>query len=152
MNGITADELRGMMTEIINAALTPVIARLDRIDLRLEQIDTRLRIMSTKHQNSLAGSDDQLVMVPNQQGEVPLEFPTSIRTFLVSGDEMLPNGQHNNWNKQKSRALLVFYGEDPDNESDVDDENSSRSRARRLRLAKKIGVSRTQLNFAQLVL
>mmetsp|Transcript_15810 Transcript_15810/g.21738 ORF Transcript_15810/g.21738 Transcript_15810/m.21738 type:complete len:135 (+) Transcript_15810:56-460(+) len=131
MNGITADELRGMMTEIINAALTPVIARLDQIDLRL-------RIMSTKHQNSLAGSDDQLVMVPNQQGEVHLEFPTSICTSLVSGNEMLPNGQYNNWNEQKTRALLAFYGEDSDNESDVDNENSSHSRARRLRLAKSL--------------
>jgi len=91
--------------------------------------------------------------VPNQQGVYPApnDFPHTINELLVAGNESLPNGNVNWWNKKKSSSLLLFYGE-AGTESENDDEHSSRSRARRLRLAKKIGITRTQLNFAQLVL
>ena len=80
----------------------------------------------------------------------PVEFPTSLEKLLVAGNETLPSGAQNDWNKTKSLRLLNFYGDD-DN-TDNEDENNSRSRARRLRIARHIGVSQTQLNFAQLSL
>ena len=70
--------------------------------------------------------------------------------LLVAGNENLPNGQPNPWNKVKSRALLQFYGEDDGYESDPNNEYTAKSSARRLRVAKALGITRAQLNFAQL--
>jgi hypothetical protein len=85
-----------------------------------------------------------------QKNPVRVDFPASIECLLVAGNEALQSGMMNTWNKTKSIELLQFYGEDDgtDNES----EYTSSSRARRIRLAKKIGVTSPQLNFAQLSL
>lgn len=110
-----------------------------------------IRCSTAKQKNSTAGRDDNLSLVPNINGMVPdLDFPSSINAILVAGNEVLPNGIRNDWNKMKSIALLQFYGENDD--TDNEDEYSVTSRARRLRLAKAIGVTQTQLNFAQLTL
>ncbi len=86
-------------------------------------------------------------ILPSQQN---VAFPATLERLLVSGNESLPSGQQNDWNKNKSIALLQFYGEQ--DETDTEEEDNSRSLARRLRLARKLGVSQTQLNFAQLTL
>ncbi len=85
---------------------------------------------------------------PSQNAPVSVEFPTSIECLLVTDNENLPSGLANTWNKQKSIALLQFYGEDE--HADTEEENSANSRLRRLRIARKIGVTRTQLNFARM--
>ena len=92
------------------------------------------------------------MIVPRDgDGVLPdVEFPQSLEVLLVAGNEALPSGPLNSWNKKKSMALLRFYGEQDD--TDNEDENTSRSRHRRLRLARKIGVTQTQLNFGQLTL
>lgn len=109
-----------------------------------------------KQNNSLLGRSDVLVEVardsdgkfPSQNEPVSVAFPPSIECLLVAGNEILPSGAANVWNKQKSIALLQFYGEDEN--TDTEEENSVNSRPRRLRIARKIGVTRTQLNFAQM--
>ena len=83
-------------------------------------------------------------------GALPPLFPANLMSILVAGNESLPNGENNTWNKSKSITLLRFYGENDD--TDNEDENSSSSRARRLRVAKKIGLTQTQLNFSQMTL
>lgn len=106
---------------------------------------------AAKQKNASAGRDDKLTLVPHINGMLPnIEFPSSINSILVAGNETLPDGSRNNWNKMKSIRLLQFYGEDDD--TDNESEYSAKSRARRLRLAKAIGISQTQLNFAQLSL
>ena len=87
-------------------------------------------------------------IVPSQNLPVGVEYPRSIECLLVADNEMLPSGTPNVWNKTKSIALLRFYGEDE--QTDTEEENSASSRARRLRLAKKLGVTKAQLNFAQM--
>ena len=78
--------------------------------------------------------------------------------LLVSGVENLPNGQPHNWNRIKSLRLLRLVNDEAESDSDNDAndnpiaENSVRSRNRRLKLAKALGISQTQLNFAQLSL
>ena len=89
--------------------------------------------------------------------------------LLVAGNEQLPDGSRNKWNNKKSKSLLNFYGvevDDSDSEPESDEDETKQelrkvkkelkeyktSRQRRLEVAKKIGVSRTQLNFAQLTL
>jgi len=52
----------------------------------------------------------------------------------------------------KSLQLLRDYGGAEGYESESADEHTDKSRARRLRVAKCIGVTNTQLNFAQLTL
>jgi len=105
--------------------------------------------------NSLSGPSDPLLAVPNQQGISPadtnIEIPSTILNLVVAGNELLPNGHTNTWNKAKSRALLVFSGEAEDSESDAENQNSefsSRSRNRRLRVAKLLGVTKSQLRDA----
>ncbi|KAJ3397780.1 hypothetical protein HDV05_002859 [Chytridiales sp. JEL 0842] len=71
--------------------------------------------------------------------------------LLVAGNEALPDNTPNSWSKSKSKKLLQAYGEVAE-ESDTDDENSSKSRARRLRVARVLGVTQAQLNFATLTL
>ena len=57
------------------------------------------------------------------------------------------------WNKKKSKTLLQFYGVDvSDSESDEDDEFSDRSRVRRLQVARTLGITGPQLNFAKMEL
>jgi hypothetical protein len=105
--------------------------------------------------NSLSGPSDPLTIVPNSGGIIPtaenIEVPGSILNLVVAGNEALPNGQPNDWNRHKSRALLKFYGEPEDSESDAENptsEFSSRSRNRRLRVAKVLGITKSQLRDA----
>ena len=78
----------------------------------------------------------------------PLDFPSTLECLLVAGNETLPSGGNNSWNKKKTIHLLRFYGEDE--ETDNEDEHSSASRTRRLRLSRKLGISLAQLNFGLL--
>jgi hypothetical protein len=73
--------------------------------------------------------------------------------FLVAGNEVLPDGSRNTWNRQKSKALLRQYnpGEESGG-SDSDNEYSEKSRALRLRLARTLGVTQVQINFALMAL
>ena len=112
---------------------------------------------------------NRLEPVPNVHGHLPNEFPTNIMMLLVAGNEQLPDGSRNEWNNEKSKSLLKFYEvqvDDSDSEPESDEDETKQelrkvkkelkeyksSRQRRLEVAKKIGVSRTQLNFAQLIL
>lgn len=54
------------------------------------------------------------------------------------------------WNSSKSLALIRQY--EPGYASDGEGEEDAKSRRRRLRLARLIGVTRVQLNFAQMTL
>jgi hypothetical protein len=67
-----------------------------------------------------------------------VEFPPTLECLLVAGNENLPSGVPNTWNKTKSLQLLAFYGDGED--TDTEDDNNLRSRNRRLRLARKIGL------------
>ena len=89
--------------------------------------------------------------VPNSRGEAPSVFPDNIMMLLVAGNEKLPNGETNSWNKKKSQQLLKFYGQE-DSDSESESEYTPTSRERRLNVAKQIGASKAQLNFAQLSL
>jgi hypothetical protein len=57
------------------------------------------------------------------------------------------------WNKQKSKKLLLEYGENAsDSDTDKDTEQSVKSRNRRLKVAQAIGIGQAQLNFGILSL
>jgi hypothetical protein len=103
----------------------------------------------------LLGREDEIEFVPNQDGKLPPSkiVPWSIQVLIVAGNEKRPclpgqEKKRTHWNKKKSKQLLQFYGEKC--ESDSEDEETSWMR--RLRVAQKLGITRTQLNFAQMTL
>jgi hypothetical protein len=135
--------------------LTVVENRLTGVENRLTGVEISNRIMSAKMANASAGRDEALHVVPKQDGtNLACEFPQTIGNLLVSVNEKLPNGQSNTWNKTKSLLLLREYDPayDTDADSDTDIEGGERSKNRRLRVAKVIGITRGQLNFAQMTL
>jgi hypothetical protein len=95
-----------------------------------------------------------LLQVANRDGVTPAErnvaYPINIHSLMVSGTEILPDGTPNLWNKRHSIALLRFYGED--DATDNEEEASTSSRNRRLRVARMIGVTNTQINMALLTM
>ena len=148
-----------IIKELLATAIAPIIVRLDLIDERVNNIDdnvhqlvTSVSILNVKSQNSQCGRDDELQVVPLPGGNRPtVAYPKSIANLIVSGNERLPNGTVNNWNSLKSAALIKQY--EPDYATDEEtQEDTARSRNRRLKLAKLLGVTSAQLNFAQLTL
>jgi hypothetical protein len=102
--------------------------------------------------NATLSRQEQLRKVPLEDGSLPtVDYPTTLMELLVAGNEVLPDNTRNAWNKKKSMALLRAYNEDAD-DSDTDNEYTSKSRSRRLRVAKVLGITSAQLNFAQLAL
>ncbi|GLC61798.1 hypothetical protein PLESTB_001804300 [Pleodorina starrii] len=95
--------------------------------------------------------------VPLRNGSLPTgEYPRTIMELTVAGNDALPDGSNNPWNKARTINLLRQYDEeyeeDSGNESGDEDEQSPKSRTRRLRLARCLGITPAQLNFAQLTL
>ena len=70
----------------------------------------------------------------------------------MAGNECLPNGKNNPWSWKKSIRLLREYGQDAGEASDAEAEDSIGSRFARLKLARVLGISNVQLNYAQLTL
>ena len=99
-------------------------------------------------ENSFLGANDALIQVPRRSdgltpGEVACDYPRCIGTLVGAGNEALPGGQA--WNSEKSGALLRFYdGDLSDTESDTG-ENADKSRRRRVRVARRIGITQAQL-------
>ncbi len=141
------DDLKTLQTTVTNLQTT-----VTNLQTTVTSIDNRVGILQAQQYNSSIGRESDLKRVPKSDGTLPTcDYPRSILEILVAGNETLPNGQPNTWNKQKSRVLLEEYDEDA-YDTETDDEYSSKSRARRLKVARKLGVSQSQLNFAQLTL
>ncbi len=95
--------------------------------------------------------DGRLKVVPKDDGSQPsCDYPTTLMEILVAGNEALPNGEINSWNKRKSQELLMEYGDDP-YISETENEYSPTARELRLKVARKLGVSHNQVAFAQMM-
>ena len=149
------------------AGLDERVAGLDEkvqvLDTKLTGLQMHLKISDAKAINAQIGRSETLLRVSLNDGSYPIipgsktqenvigrfvEYPTTISHLLVAGNETLPDGGFNNWNKMKSSMLLQAFGEESDN--DTDREDGPTSRRRRLKVAKLLGVTKTQLNFAQM--
>ena len=166
---VTRDEL----IEILNAALAPIHTKLDvherkfdvlegkfdvlerKFDVlegKVDEINIKTSILSAKSNNASCDINDLLTPVPLGDGTVPdCEHPATLSSLIVAGNEMLPNKTANTWNRRKSLALIRKhingYGTDDENE----DEFGSSARRRRLLVCKLLGVSTSQISFAQLM-
>lgn len=134
-----------------------VDARFGELQNDVQTMDTRLIRLEVRQRNGLLGRNDTISWPPNGQGLQPpnQEWATmdlTISHLIVAGNESLPNGSVNDWSSNRSKAALDFYGDNPSDSEAEDNEHSERSRNRRLRLAKHLGISRSQLNFAHLTL
>lgn len=138
--------------ELLRTDITGLRTDAELLRTDFGRLATDVTRIDLRYTNSTLGRDDALQRVPLPDGTLPLgEYPVSLAALLVAGNESLPNGQLNTWNAKKSRDLLIQY--DPNYETDGEvEELSTRSRNRRLRLARVLGVTRAQLNFAQLSL
>ena len=123
-----------------------------RLNARLDTLQSTLDNVVAKQSNSLLSAYDRLQIVKRRNGQHPTDFPRNVAELLVAGNENLPNGERNQWNKAKSLALLREYGEDEGYESETANEYTHQSRARRKRVAQLIGVTEAQMNFAKLAL
>ncbi|EFJ42759.1 hypothetical protein VOLCADRAFT_107108 [Volvox carteri f. nagariensis] len=148
------------VSKAVSEAVAPVVTELRTLSGRVEtlsgemrQLSNKVGVLTAKQHNSLVGRSDLLQKVPLHDGSLPEgDYPRTIMEVIVPGNEALPDGSMNMWNKSKSRCLLHQYQDDSGEESGTDDEQSSRSLARRLRLARCLGISNIQLNFAQISL
>jgi len=136
--------------------LDAVEGRLDAMEGRLDAMEGRLTLIEARQINSTRSREEPLVKVPFPDGTLPpdADYPNSLAHLLVAGNEKLPNGQRNGWDMKKSKYLLKKYnatGALSDSDGG-EDEHSQRSRNRRLTLARLLGVTAAQLNFAQLTL
>ena len=153
-----ADKL--VIAALLSTALQPITERLNAIEPRLDAISGNVAaiserlnglhndfsVVATKAHNAACSKDDTLKKVPLSDGSFPVnDCPQSVLNLLVAGNELLPNGQENNWNA-KSLDLIKEY--EPGYETDENAPNLSRKR--QLKLAMLLGVTSTQLNIAQL--
>ena len=144
--------IKQAIASTIQAAIQPIQATLESIEVKERNIQATLDSIEVKERNSHAGREDALEWPPRKDGQVyDAEEPITINKLLVAGNETLPNGQKNSWNRFKSKKALCFYGEGSGSESEGN-EYDEKSLARRLRLARTLGISRAQLNFAKLAL
>ncbi|KAG2438893.1 hypothetical protein HYH02_010689 [Chlamydomonas schloesseri] len=158
---ISIEQIKQLLEDALKNALQPIkdeiavlSTKVDDLSAKLDKTMVKVDILVVKQQNSAATRSDRLQVVPRPDGSMPtVEYPESIQQLLVAGNESLPDGQRNTWNKSKSKALLQQYEDANESESEADDnEYSSKSRARRLKLARHLGVTNAQLNFAQMTL
>ena len=132
--------------------------------------------------NATATRRDILVRVPRPDGRIPdAEYPISISQLLASGSERHPSHdeannsfgeceifalyptqwypERTNWSLAKSKALLQEYGQNLSESSGSDADEEARairtymtSRRARLKLARVIGITQSQINFSQMEL
>ena len=140
----------------VDEKVTRVEEKVARVEEKLTGLAARLVISDAKANNSQIGRSETLLRVPLSDGSyptisgIPVEYPTTISHLLVAGNETLPDGGRNNWNRHKSLALLAAFGDASDD--DTDREDGPTSRRYRLKVAKYLGVTKTQLNFSQMTL
>jgi hypothetical protein len=90
---------------------------------------------------------DETLEFPKIQVEGEAKVPSfsfavskfNISMLLVAGNESLPDGQPNPWNKRKSKEMLTKYLQ-PCSDSEGEDEKGESSRKKRLRLAQFFGL------------
>ena len=158
MAELTIEGIKTVIDKAIADQITPILdttlAKVNAIETKVNAMGFRVNAMAVRERNSHAGRDDEIEWPPREDTGVPHDpkEPFSINCLLVAGNEFLPNNQKKTWNKEKSMQALRYYGEGHESDSDSENEYSQKSRACRLRLAGMLGISRVQLNFAQMAL
>eukprot|EP00727_Mastigamoeba_balamuthi_P001503 m51a1_g1135 hypothetical protein (225) ;mRNA; r:228312-230219 len=121
---------------------------------QLSPISTKLDIFRTA--NSNARPSDPVTQVPRSDGMLPskdghIAFPGSLAELVIAENERLPTGGTNTWNRERSRELLRWYGQDVpgDYPSDTESgEDRPYARQRRIVLAKHLGFTASQIETA----
>ena len=132
---LSEDDIK-VINDMITNAIAPITTRLDIIE---DELYNEINIIKALLHNSMCSSSENLVKVPLKNGALPLnEYPQTISLLAV------PH-QSNSVTAEKALALIREY--EPDYTDDESDQVLTRKR--RVRLAKLLGISATQLNFAQ---
>ena len=178
MAGQDAPITLAQLNAVLDVALNPIRASLDQnltalaekvtaldekvttLDEKVTALDEKVTTLGyrqdradAKALNSQMGMTEHLRPIPSTNDEITEDcFPVTIAHLLVAGVETLPTGHVNTWNKAKSRRLLAAFGEEDSGNDSDGGEHGATSRRLRIRVAKLMGVTQTQLNFAQLTL
>eukprot|EP00299_Pterocystis_sp_00344_P015904 c7958_g1_i2.p1 GENE.c7958_g1_i2~~c7958_g1_i2.p1 ORF type:complete len:193 (+),score=22.38 c7958_g1_i2:22-579(+) len=122
----------------------------------LQTMDANVKILMAKQANSVIARLDTITPVPRSDGTTPaVDFPVSLSQLLVGGSETVPDQRSGraDWSIAKSKALLEAYNEQfSDAESDSEAKKEIKSRRLRLRVARVLGITTSQLNFAQIAM
>ena len=113
-----------------------------------------VKVLAAKQMNSTKGRDDPLERVPFPIGAVAYgdgAYPATLAHLSIAGNENLPNDEKNMWNARNSRNLLLTYGEGSESEGEIDEMHPS-ARRRRIKLARRLGITTAQLNHANIIL
>jgi hypothetical protein len=165
MTAVTADEVKrivqealapvlraitGLQTQVtaLDTKVTALDDKVTSIDTRLTRVEAKLDIVAAKQNNSMKTRNEPLERVPLPDGQpfpANTEYPATISSLLVSGNEKIPGTNTvNTWNREKSLAVIRLY--DAGYETDDNAQEQTSSRKRRLKLAKLIGVRVEQLD------
>jgi hypothetical protein len=131
--------------------------RVDGLTETVQEMRAQGMRMECLIKNSLKSPNEALEIVPNREGNFPdatLFPPTlTINHLLVAGNERIPaTGEVNTWSKSKSVRLLDFYDAGDGYNSETENEYTPTANASRLRLAKVLGVSASQIQQCSLSL
>jgi hypothetical protein len=147
----TVESFTPLQLQQLDTLLQPILTTL------LQPILTTQNYEITLRKNSLARTKDILLWPVLASKPLPDQPWTkkklTLAHLLVAGNETLPTGQQNDWNRTLSRQALDYYGDQSEGSedescSDAVKEHLPKSRARRLRLARCLGVPEQSLKFA----
>ena len=120
----------------------------------LAAVKHEVKVLAAKQMNSTKGRDDPLERVPFPIGAIVNDdgaYPATLAHLSIAGNENLPNDEKNMWNARKSRNLLLAYGEGSESEGEIDEMHPT-ARRRRIKLARRLGITTAQLNHANIIL
>ena len=104
------------LKQMLDAALQPVVQRLDTMDARLHRMEKQLTVMEKRQTvtealqaNGRAGLHDKLMKVPLPDGTEPDIFPATLGALAVGGSELAAGtGSAANWNRDLSLRLILM--------------------------------------------
>ena len=146
------ERMEGRM-ERMEGRMDRMEGRMDRMEIKLDSVALGLNCLEVKQQNSCLGRKDIICRIPLADGrEMDVEYPANIATLLVAGNETTPGaeGGTTGWNAAKSREFLDAYNVPVDESVHNLASPTSKSRTLRLSVATTLGITRSQLNFAQM--
>jgi len=163
------------ITDILQHALAPILQAIESIkeDIAAVKEDVaavkedvaavkedvaavkhEVKVLAAKQMNSTKGRDDPLERVPFPIGAIVYgdgAYPATLAHLSIAGNGNLPNDEKNMWNARKSRNLLLTYGEGSESEGEIDEMHPT-ARKRRIKLARRLGITTAQLNHANIIL
>ena len=95
----TLEQIKGLLDQ----HKKELLRELDKkIDAAFKPLRISVSILMAKQDNACVAAAEELVKVPRPDGVLPIgTYPDTILNLLVAGNEKLPDGMTNTWNKKE---------------------------------------------------